>query len=305
VERKQHDKEAPSDNNGNPPPANVTTGVPAKDLPRCGLVMPISEISGLTAKHWADVRAILVGAMDAAGFVADLVSEAQDVGTIQARILQRLYSDPIVVCDVSAKNPNVMFELGIRLTFDKPTVIVKDDQTGYSFDTSPIEHLTYPQNLRYADIVEFQKRLGEKVRATYEAGKKPEYSTFLKHFGTFTVPRLETKEVSKEQFVLDQLADMQGKLTRLLHREPELSPRPSPFLTARAYGQFSSQVLERIRALSAASIVPPLTERRVYDIANTLLSRSHTPDLVAMPRADLDALLIRLMEEAQPDIGRP
>jgi hypothetical protein len=35
----------------------------------------------------------------------------------------------------------------MRLAFDRPTIIVKDDLTTYSFDTSPIEHLEYPRDL--------------------------------------------------------------------------------------------------------------------------------------------------------------
>jgi hypothetical protein len=34
-----------------------------------------------------------------------------------------------------------MFELGMRLAFDKPTVIIKDDKTDYMFDTGIIEHV--------------------------------------------------------------------------------------------------------------------------------------------------------------------
>ncbi|WP_353118770.1 hypothetical protein [Myroides odoratus] len=55
--------------------------------------------------------------------------------------MNNIYNDEIVVCDVSSKNPNVMFELGLRLAFDKPTIIIKDEKTGYSFDTGVIEHL--------------------------------------------------------------------------------------------------------------------------------------------------------------------
>ncbi len=39
-----------------------------------------------------------------------MVSEADDVGVIQKRIVQNLHTHEIVVCDVSCKNPNVMFE---------------------------------------------------------------------------------------------------------------------------------------------------------------------------------------------------
>ena len=123
------------------------------------------------------------------------MSDADDVGIIQKRIIQNIYDNPIVVCDVSGKNPNVMFELGLRLAFDKPTIIVKDDKTSYSFDTAPIEHLEYPRDLRFARIVAFKDQLMDKIKATHtKATTDKNYTTFLKHFGTFTVPKIETKK---------------------------------------------------------------------------------------------------------------
>ena len=109
-----------------------------ESAPVCGIVMPISSIDGCNEAHWSDVHEILTEAIEDAGFEANLVSNADDVGIIQKRIIQNLYENPIVVCDVSGKNPNVMFELGLRLAFDKPTIIVKDDRTSYSFDTASI-----------------------------------------------------------------------------------------------------------------------------------------------------------------------
>src|SRR3954468_16217721 len=103
----------------------------------CGIVMPVSAIDGCTQEHWADVLGIIryvVSAIPEPRFTANLVSNANAVGVIQKSIVQNLYKSDIVVCDVSGKNPNVMFELGLRLAFDKPTVIIKDDKTDYSFD---------------------------------------------------------------------------------------------------------------------------------------------------------------------------
>jgi hypothetical protein len=213
------------------------------------------------------VKSILIEAIQAAGFTADLVSEAEDVGTIHRRIIQRLHDDPIIVCDVSGKNANVMFELGIRLAFDKPTIIVKDDKTGYSFDTSPIEHVTYPRDLRFGKIVDFKNELARKVAATYEAGKKPDYTTFLKHFGTFTVAKLETKEVSKEQFILEELKELRSEM-RALSR-----PMPRP---VRLRNDFKPVTMERIwRVLSEVikiGALPKLTDeegtRIVKDVYN-------------------------------------
>ena len=95
----------------------------------CGIVMPISGIDGCGESHWKDVMSIIKESIDNADFESNLVSNADDIGIIQKRIIQNLYENPIVVCDVSGKNPNVMFELGIRLAFDKPTIIIKDDKT--------------------------------------------------------------------------------------------------------------------------------------------------------------------------------
>jgi hypothetical protein len=187
------------------------------EKPRCGLVMPISAIDGCPAEHWSEVKLILSEAIESAGFVANLVSLADDVGIIHNRIIENLYENPIVVCDVSGKNPNVMFELGLRLAFDKPTIIVKDDKTDYSFDTSPIEHISYPRDLRHGRIVAFKSVLADKVRGTHDkATRDPEnYTTFLKHFGKFTVAKLETKEVSKDDFIIRQLAGLADSMERL------------------------------------------------------------------------------------------
>lgn len=189
----------------------------------CGIIMPISAIDGCTESHWTDVFDILSEAIEDSGFDPNLVSNADDVGIIHKRIIQNLYDNPIVVCDVSGKNPNVMFELGMRLAFDKPTIIVKDDKTSYSFDTSSIEHLEYPRDLRFSRIIEFKEKLTEKIKATHEkATSDTSYTTFLKHFGEFTVAKLDKKEVSGQEYIIDELRSLRVAMRRL---EINQSPR--------------------------------------------------------------------------------
>ena len=197
-------------------PSESTATIPNDEVrQKCGIVMPISACDGCTAHHWSEVKAIISDSVEAVGFSASLVSDADDVGIIQKRIIQNLYDNPIVVCDVSAKNPNVMFELGMRLAFDKPTIIVKDDKTSYSFDTSPIEHLEYPRDLRFSKIIDFKRNLGDKVKATLtRAASDSSYTTFLKHFGKFSVATLETTEVSKEDFIIEELRELRRMVSR-------------------------------------------------------------------------------------------
>jgi len=209
----------------------------------CGLVMPISSIDGCDEQHWLDVKDILTESIESAGFESKLVSYADDVGIIQKRIIQNLYENPIVVCDVSGKNPNVMFELGMRLAFDKPTIIIKDEKTSYSFDTSPIEHLEYPRDLRFTKIVEFKEALKEKIQATYKRSvEDTSYTTFLKHFGTFTVSKLDSKEVSKEDFIIEELRD----LKKLVHRQEMISREQRMFLEPARFGRIPSSKAKTI-----------------------------------------------------------
>lgn len=201
-----------------------------KSKRRCGLVMPISAIDGCTETHWEQVRTIIEEALEETDLAVELVSDADDVGVIQKRIIQNLYDNDIVVCDVSCKNPNVMFELGMRLAFDKPAVIIKDDITTYSFDTSPVEHLTYPRGLRYHLIQDFKKKLRSKVIATIEASKKPNYTTFLKNFGKFVVANLEERELGRDEFILEELSELRHELRRmrLENHEASMAARSSP-----------------------------------------------------------------------------
>lgn len=186
---------------------------------KCGIIMPISPIDGCSSDHWAEVKNIFVEATNSISkydFETYIVSESEDVGIIQKRIVQNIYNSDIVICDVSGKNPNVMFELGMRLAFDKPTIIVKDDNTNYIFDTGVIEHLEYPRDLRFSKIVDFKKRLSSKLIATLEmANKDSEYSTFLKSFGQFKVSKLSEKEVTADKIIINSIEELRRDINRL------------------------------------------------------------------------------------------
>ncbi len=208
----------------------MQSGIEAQ-LPFCGIVMPISSMGGVYDKaHWERVRLILDEAVRDAKYTPRLVSESEDIGVIHARIVQNLHDDPIVICDVSGKNANVMFELGLRLAFNKPTIVIKDDLTDYSFDTSPIEHINYRADLRFDDVRSLQKLVSDKIRATIRRVESDaEYSPFLGHFGKFKVAGLETKEVGKEEFFLEQLQGIQKEIARLSNRIADVGPATDVF----------------------------------------------------------------------------
>lgn len=186
-----------------------------KEYPICGIIMPIADSNGYPTGHWQDVYSILKESAINAGFNPNLVSFDNDIGVIQKRIIQNIYSNPIVICDISSKNANVMFELGMRLAFDKPTIIVKDEDTSYSFDISSIEHLNYPSDLRYKSINDFKEKLSEKIKSTYNKSlEDPNYSTFLRSYGTFEVVDIKEVEVTESKYILSQINEIKSLLTK-------------------------------------------------------------------------------------------
>jgi hypothetical protein len=198
-----------------------------KDL-TCGLIMPISTIDGCGPEHWLEVKAIISEAILSISdykFKVGLVSDQDDVGVIQKRIVQNVYNSDIVVCDVSCKNPNVMFELGMRLAFDKPIVLIKDDKTDYSFDTGVIEHVNYPRDLRFSKINTFKTLLAEKVASTYKVYTKNNENSFLSSFGTFKVAAIKQTEGTPDQLMMDMLQEISKEITSLRKSNSSLVKR--------------------------------------------------------------------------------
>ena len=54
------------------------------------------------------------------------------------------------------------------------------------------------------------------MRATYDLSTSDRnYSTFLKHFGQFTVPKLEEKEISADKFIIERLNELTHAVERI------------------------------------------------------------------------------------------
>lgn len=184
----------------------------------CGLIMPLAPMKEYPAGQFNDVQSILIHTIKNIteySFKPRMVSDSTgEIDIIQNSIVNNIYEDPIVVVDISGRNGNVMLELGLRLAFDKPVVIIKDDKTDYMFDISMIEHLTYPSDLRHTEILKFQELLKEKLVKTYEKSIKDiDYSPFLKNFKRIKVQTIgeETIEQAEALSRIDGKLDMMSK----------------------------------------------------------------------------------------------
>ncbi|QET78131.1 hypothetical protein [Aeromonas veronii] len=200
----------------------------------CGLIMPIAANEVGSAEHWLQVRKIISDALMDTNLKIKMVSESDEVNVIHHNIVANIYTNEIIVCDVSSRNPNVMFELGMRLTFDKPVVIIKDRETPFSFDVGNIQHLEYPRTLNYVEIQKFQQDLKNKVLSTLEASKENGYSPFLKYYKITQVSKVETEVVGREDYMISAINELKKSVDRINY-DLDLRPEPVKFKNAYAY----------------------------------------------------------------------
>ena len=72
-------------------------------------------------------------AIEAAGFEAK-TAKRQGSDVIQATIVNELLDSQLVLCDLTEHNPNVLFELGVRMASELPIALVKATGTNPIFD---------------------------------------------------------------------------------------------------------------------------------------------------------------------------
>lgn len=174
----------------------------------CGIVMPISPFADYTSEHWADVKETIGRAIERAGFGPIPVWEHTSTDIIQGRIVKNLYDLPIIVCDVSGLNPNVMFEVGLRTAFAKPMILIVDDQTRLPFDTNSVEHLKYDSKLPYIETGEFVDKLAERIVSVFQQNETGDYLPFLKSFGAFLSYDPAPEKARVDEHIVARLDDL-------------------------------------------------------------------------------------------------
>ena len=66
----------------------------------------------------------------------------------------------------------------------KPTIIVKDDETAYPFDTGPNRYIEYRRDLRHPSVEKFKLDLATSIQRTMIQDPK---DSFIGHLGPFKI----------------------------------------------------------------------------------------------------------------------
>jgi hypothetical protein len=142
----------------------------ASSAKTCFVAMPITTPDAYAAKlgdvdHFAHVLThLFTPALQAAGLKV-LAPSVAGSEIIHAEIIKNLEQADFVLCDLSDLNPNVLFELGIRTSLDRPVMHVRDDLTGrVPFDIAAVNTHTYNSSLTPWSLAGEIPRLTEFVK---------------------------------------------------------------------------------------------------------------------------------------------
>lgn len=181
----------------------------------CFVIMPISDCEGYEKGHFQHVyNDIIKPAIGKTEFMAVRADEVKQTNLIHLDILKKLIDAPIAVCDLSTRNPNVLFELGIRQAFDRPVVLIQEKGTPKIFDIAPLRYLEYTKEMKYHEVIESQQKLQEAIEATKSAeGDTGNINSIVKLMALSNpaiIPNLDNsnKEVIALDYLQSQMTDL-------------------------------------------------------------------------------------------------
>lgn len=237
----------------------------------CFVIMPIADPEGYDKGHFKKVyEDIFKVACEKAGFRSVRADEVKQTNLIHLDILQKLIDSPIAICDLSNRNPNVLFELGLRQAFDKPTVLVQEIGTPKIFDISPLRYSEYRKELKYREVLEDQDFIATALRATKEATDKGEGVNSIISLLSLSSPA-SLKEVGEHdaakmlQIVMSEMNDLRADFRKTLRRidEKDLYTKDAALMNEMEYVR--ARTLHDHLRISIKKGAPVDVVKQVYD----------------------------------------
>jgi nucleoside 2-deoxyribosyltransferase len=161
-------------------PRTVVVGEPVgKSKLKAFVIIPFGERDTRPPGFFAEVlNSLITPAGTEASFTVETANR-QGSEVIQSTIINELLDADLVIADLTDHNPNVMFELGVRLRDDKPVALIKAKGTGRVFDIdNMLRVFEYSPNLWRTTVEADLPELIKHIKATWENRKNEQ--TYMK-----------------------------------------------------------------------------------------------------------------------------
>jgi hypothetical protein len=256
----------------------------------CFVIGPISDVEGYDVGHFALVYAHLIKpACALAGYDAVRSDDGRGANDIVIGILRKILTSDIVLCDLSSKNPNVMYELGIRHAFNKPVVLIKDHKTARVFDIQGLRTYEYDENLRVDRVQKDIQQVSEALHATATASKD-DVNSMLQLLGVRAAEISEPIELSPGDKLIMSSIKQLGDRVDALRAIPQYLPM-----------NYSLPATFPNMSFDASRYINTLPEE-VDHVVSELWTSSSRDDLLGKPIL-LDGVKLGFVAELNPAKG--
>ena len=176
--------------------------------------MPISDSDDYEPGHFKRVyEYIIKPAGLECGYEMVRADEVAKSNYIVIDILRKILDSDLVICDLSNRNPNVLYELGIRQAFNKPTVLIKDSATQRIFDIQGLRCAEYDETLRVDSVKTGVERLSSTIRDT-ESLNSGDVNSIIQLLAIQPAEEPKAKEISPDTgVILSAINDVSSRLS--------------------------------------------------------------------------------------------
>ena len=137
------------------------------------VIMPFSSTDRCTEGEWTEIyEDVFKPAIEASGYTCERALPT--TGNLIASIIESLKSSWIVLADLTDKNPNVFYELGVRHSLSKRTIIVCQNMDDIPSDLKSYWFLKYGKTKKERKIFKSDiKRVISNIEAAPEKSDSP------------------------------------------------------------------------------------------------------------------------------------
>ncbi|MCG5292497.1 hypothetical protein L7842_013530 [Providencia rettgeri] len=181
----------------------------------CFVIMPIAEHPDYEKGHFKRVYDYLIKpACEAAGYEAIRADDSKASHMIMFDILKKIVECDMAICDLTTKNANVFYELGLRQAFNKKTILITDGKEKAPFDIAGFRYVEYSSSLRVDETTGDIKKITSMLKET-ESAPESDVNSIVKLL-EIEPAKIDYKSLnSEESMFFKMLMEMDDKLEKI------------------------------------------------------------------------------------------
>lgn len=216
----------------------------------CFVVMPISDQEGYEKGHFKRVYEHLIKpAVIKAGLKPVRADDEYKTNNIVLDIIRKIIESEHVICDLSAKNANVFYELGMRQAFDKSITLIKDNKTPRVFDVSGIRTIDYDESLRIDTVQSKIEEIATSIQQTLAHKDSDSIeNSVIKQLAIKAAKPADTQEISTDtQLILERLALLELSTSTEVNKKVRVPSRRNGSIVTEYYNPYEEQIVFKNR----------------------------------------------------------